>query len=213
MTDTRAIDEPERLRNDDFTAVSEPFALFARWMEDAARSEPNDPNAMALATAGSDGFPDVRMVLLKGFDEAGFVFYTNLESAKSRELRERAQAALAFHWKSLRRQIRIRGIVTSVSDAEADAYFATRPRLAQIGAWASKQSSPLESRLAFEKSVAQVTARFPLGAIPRPPFWSGFRVTPLSMEFWHDRPFRLHDRIAFARDDVDRSWTKTRLYP
>jgi pyridoxamine 5'-phosphate oxidase len=213
MTDTPALDEPERLRNDDFTAVSEPFALFARWMEDAARSEPNDPNAMALATAGSDGFPDVRMVLLKGFDEAGFVFYTNLDSAKSRELRERAQAALAFHWKSLRRQVRIRGIVTSVSDAEADAYFATRPRLAQIGAWASKQSSPLESRHAFEMAVAKVTARFPLGVIPRPPFWSGFRVTPLSMEFWHDRPFRLHDRIVFARDGVDRSWTKTRLYP
>ena len=213
MTDTRAIDEPEPLRNDDFTAVSEPFALFARWMEDAARSEPNDPNAMALATAGSDGFPDVRMVLLKGFDASGFVFYTNLDSAKSRELGERAQAALAFHWKSLRRQVRIRGIVTRVSDAEADAYFATRPRLAQIGAWASKQSSPLESRLAFEKSVAKITARFPIGAIPRPPFWSGFRVVPLNLEFWQDRPFRLHDRIAFSRDGIDQSWTKTRLYP
>ncbi len=129
MTDTRAIDEPERLRNDDFTAVSEPFALFARWMEDAARSEPNDPNAMALATAGSDGFPDVRMVLLKGFDEAGFVFYTNLDSAKSRELRERAQAALAFHWKSLRRQVRVRGIVAPVSDADAASSVSARASL------------------------------------------------------------------------------------
>jgi pyridoxamine 5'-phosphate oxidase len=213
MTDAPTIHEPDRLRNDDFTAVSEPFALFAGWMEEAQRSEPNDPNAMALATAGSDGFPDVRMVLLKGFDAAGFVFYTNLESAKARELGERPQAALAFHWKSLRRQVRVRGLVARVPDEEADAYFATRPRLAQIGAWASKQSSPLESRLAFEKSVAQVTARFPIGTIPRPPFWSGFRVSPLSIEFWHDRPFRLHDRIAFTRDDGHQTWTKTRLYP
>jgi pyridoxamine 5'-phosphate oxidase len=213
MTDTPAIEHPERLRNGDFTADSDPLALFALWMEEASRSEPNDPNAMALATAGSDGFPDVRMVLLKGFDEAGFVFYTNLDSAKGRELAERPQAALAFHWKSLRRQVRIRGLVTRVPDAEADAYFASRPRLAQLGAWASKQSSPLESRLAFEKAVAQVTARYPLGTIPRPPFWSGFRIAPLAIEFWHDRPFRLHDRVAFTRNDTNETWTKTRLYP
>ena len=213
MTDTRTIDGPDRLRNDDFTAESEPFNLFGRWMEEASRSEPNDPNAMALATAGADGFPDVRMVLLKGVDPAGFVFYTNLGSAKGKELGERPQAALAFHWKSLRRQVRVRGIVAPVSDEEADAYFATRPRLAQIGAWASQQSSPLESRLAFEKSVAKVTARFPLGTIPRPPFWSGFRIAPLRIEFWHDRPFRLHDRIAFTRNDPHENWTKTRLYP
>lgn len=213
MTDTPAIQHPDLLRNGDFTEVSEPLALFAGWLEEAARSEPNDPNAMALATAGSDGFPDVRMVLLKGFDEDGFVFFTNLESAKARELRERPQAALAFHWKSLRRQVRIRGEVTPVSDAEADAYFATRPRLAQIGAWASKQSAPLESRLAFEKAVATVTARHPLGTIPRPPFWSGFRVAPVAIEFWHDRPFRLHDRIAFTRGAPTGPWTKTRLYP
>jgi len=213
MTDTPAIQHPDRLRNGDFTQASEPLALFAGWMEEATRSEPNDPNAMALATAGADGFPDVRMVLLKGFDESGFVFFTNLDSAKARELRERPQAALAFHWKSLRRQVRIRGDVTPVSDDEADAYFATRARLAQIGAWASKQSSPLESRLAFEKAVAAVTARHPLGTIPRPPFWSGFRVAPIAIEFWHDRPFRLHDRIAFTRSRPDESWTKTSLYP
>lgn len=213
MTDTPAIERPDQLRNGDFTEASEPLVLFAAWMEDAKRSEPNDPNAMALATADGDGFPDVRMVLLKGFDEAGFVFFTNLDSAKGRELRERPQAALVFHWKSLRRQVRIRGDVAPVSDAEADAYFATRPRLAQIGAWASKQSSPLESRLAFETSVARVTARYPLGSIPRPPFWSGFRVAPLAIEFWHDRPFRLHDRIAFTRSQTHETWTRTRLYP
>lgn len=213
MTDTHTIETADLLRNGDFTEASEPFALFAAWMEEAKRSEPNDPNAMALATAGADGFPDVRMVLLKGFDESGFVFFTNLESAKARELKERPQAALVFHWKSLRRQVRVRGAVTPVSDAEADAYFATRPRLAQIGAWASKQSSPLESRLAFEGAVARVTARYPVGTIPRPPFWSGFRVAPLAMEFWHDRPFRLHDRIAFTRRASNEPWTKTRLYP
>jgi pyridoxamine 5'-phosphate oxidase len=213
MTDTPSIEHPDLLRNGDFTEASEPLALFAAWMEEAKRSEPNDPNAMALATTGADGLPDVRMVLLKGFDEAGFVFFTNLESAKARELRERPQAALVFHWKSLRRQVRVRGHVTPVSDAEADAYFATRPRLAQIGAWASKQSSPLESRLAFEGAVARVTARYPIGTIPRPPFWSGFRVAPIAIEFWHDRPFRLHDRIAFTRGEPNEPWSKARLYP
>jgi pyridoxamine 5'-phosphate oxidase len=213
MTDTPAIESSDLLKNGDFTEVAEPFVLFGAWMDEAARSEPNDPNAMALATAGDDGFPDVRMVLLKGFDEAGFVFYTNLESAKARELRERPQAALVFHWKSLRRQVRVRGTVTPVSDEEADAYFATRPRLAQIGAWASKQSSPLESRLAFEKAIAVVTARHAVGSIPRPPFWSGFRIAPLAIEFWHDRPFRLHDRIVFTRPSLHDAWTKTRLYP
>ena len=213
MTDTPTIEMPDQLKNGDFTENSEPFVLFAQWLAEAERSEPNDPNAMALATAGADGFPDVRMVLLKGFDPAGFVFYTNVDSAKGQELKERPQAALAFHWKSLRRQVRIRGPVAQVSSAEADSYFATRPRLAQIGAWASKQSRPLESRLAFEKAVASVTARYPIGAIPRPPYWSGFRVTPLSLEFWHDRPFRLHDRIVFSRADVNEAWTRTRLYP
>jgi pyridoxamine 5'-phosphate oxidase len=213
MTDTPSIQHPDPLKNGDFTDSAEPLALFAAWMEEAQRSEPSDPNAMALATTGADGFPDARMVLLKGFDESGFVFFTNLESAKARELRERPQAALVFYWKSLRRQVRVRGTVTPVSEAEADAYFATRPRLAQIGAWASKQSSPLESRLAFEKAVAMVTARHALGTIPRPAFWSGFRVAPLAIEFWHDRPFRLHDRIAFTRKEPHEPWTKTRLYP
>ncbi len=213
MTDTQAIKQNEPLKNGDFTESDEPFALFATWLDEASRSEPNDPNAMAVATAAADGFPDVRMVLLKGFDRDGFVFYTNLESAKARELRQRPEAALLFHWKSLRRQIRVRGHVEPVTDAEADAYFASRPRLAQIGAWASKQSAPLESRLAFEKAVAQVTARYPIGTIPRPPYWSGFRVTPISFEFWHDRPFRLHDRIAFTRSSDDKAWSKTRLYP
>jgi pyridoxamine 5'-phosphate oxidase len=213
MTETPAIQQSEPLKNGDFTESAEPLALFEAWLKEATQSEPNDPNAMAIATAGSDGFPDVRMVLLKGFDIDGFVFYTNLESAKARELKERPEAALLFHWKSLRRQVRIRGHVEPVTDAEADAYFATRPRLAQIGAWASKQSAPLESRLAFEKAVAQVTARYPLGTIPRPPFWSGFRVVPISFEFWHDRPFRLHDRIVFAQSGDNKTWTKTRLYP
>ena len=212
MTDN-PIEDTKQLRNGDFTESAEPLRLFAAWMDEASRSEPNDPNAMALATTGADGCPDVRMTLLKGFDDAGFVFYTNIDSAKGRQLQARPQAALAFHWKSLRRQVRVRGLVERVSDAEADAYFATRPRLAQIGAWASKQSAPLESRLAFEKAVAQVTARYPIGAIPRPPFWSGFRVIPMTIEFWHDRPFRLHDRIVFARDGVKDTWSKTRLYP
>jgi pyridoxamine 5'-phosphate oxidase len=213
MTDTTSNEQPERLKNGDFTDNSDPFTLFAEWMEEASRTEPNDPNAMALATADADGFPNVRMVLLKGFDEAGFVFYTNQESAKGRELQERPQAALAFHWKTLRRQVRVRGTVERVSDEEADAYFATRPRLAQIGAWASKQSAPLESRLAFEMAVTKATARFAVGTIPRPPYWTGFRVVPLAIEFWHDRPFRLHDRIVFSRTVDGTGWLRTRLYP
>jgi pyridoxamine 5'-phosphate oxidase len=213
MTDTPAIEHPDLLRNGDFTEASEPFALFSAWLEEAQRSEPNDPNAMALATAGSDGFPDVRMVLLKGFDEAGFVFFTNLDSAKARELRERPQAALAFHWKSLRRQVRVRGPVEVVSDAEADEYYATRPRGSRIGAWASKQSRPLESRFALEKAVAEYTARYVIGEIPRPDYWSGFRIKPTSIEFWKDGAFRLHDRIEFSRDAPEGNWSKVRMYP
>ncbi|HVX77979.1 MAG TPA: pyridoxamine 5'-phosphate oxidase, partial [Bradyrhizobium sp.] len=156
---------------------------------------------------------DARMVLLKGHDAAGFVFYSHLDSAKGRELAANPKAALLFHWKSLRRQVRVRGSVSRVSDAEADAYFATRPRQSQIGAWASKQSQPLESRLAFEKAIALAAARYAIGTVPRPPGWSGWRITPLRIEFWHDRPFRLHDRIEFRRDAPDQAWSKTRLYP
>lgn len=202
----------------DFTGAAEPFALFAEWMRDAEQSEPNDPNAMALATVGADGLPNVRMVLLKGVDGAdatprGFVFYTNLESAKGRELAATPKAALCFHWKSLRRQVRVRGLVSAVSAADADAYYASRARGSRLGAWASAQSRPLESRFALEKAVAVVTARYPIGEIPRPPHWSGFRITPLEVEFWHDRPFRLHDRLVFRREDVTAAWGTQRLYP
>ncbi len=203
----------------DFTAAEEPFAVFASWLREAEATEPNDPNAMALATVDAQGLPNVRMVLLKGLDAAdrgadrGFVFYSNFESAKGRELLDAGKAALLFHWKSLRRQVRVRGPVTTVSDAEADAYFATRARGSRLGAWASAQSRPLESRFALEKAVAQVTARHLVGDIPRPPHWSGFRVTPVELEFWHDRPFRLHDRLVFRRDAAGQPWNRTRLYP
>ncbi|BCH26193.1 pyridoxamine 5'-phosphate oxidase [Mesorhizobium sp. L-8-3] len=203
--------DPE-LTSGDFTSAEEPFRLFAAWLEDATRSEINDPNGVALATVDHEGMPNVRMVLLKGFDESGFVFYTNFESAKGREILGSRKAAMCFHWKSLRRQVRIRGPVEIVSDAEADAYFASRPRGSRIGAWASKQSRPLESRFALEKAVAEYTARHPIGEIPRPPYWSGFRIVPRSIEFWHDRPFRLHDRLVFSRTG-EGAWEKERLYP
>ncbi len=196
----------------DFTRREEPLRLFAEWLAEAERSEPNDANALALATVDADGLPNVRMVLLKGFDPAGFVFYTNFDSAKGREILVTGKAAMCFHWKSLRRQVRLRGAVEVVSDADADAYFQSRPRGSRIGAWASKQSAPLESRFALEKSVAEYTARYPLGDIPRPAHGSGFRLVPQAIEFWHDRPFRLHDRLRFTRND-DGGWTRTRLYP
>jgi pyridoxamine 5'-phosphate oxidase len=202
----------------DFAAADEPFALFEAWFEEAKAHELNDPNAMALATVDGAGLPNVRMVLLKGLDAAdanprGFVFYTNYESTKGRELLASKLAALNFHWKALRRQVRVRGLVSSVSDADADAYFATRPRGSRLGAWASQQSRPLESRFALEKAVAVIAAKHPIGDIPRPPYWSGFRVTPTEIEFWHDRAFRLHERISFRRPDATRSWSKNRLYP
>ena len=200
------------LTSGDFTTSAEPFRLFAEWLADATANEPNDPNGVALATVDPDGMPDVRMVLLKGFDEEGFVFYTNFESAKGQEILTSMKAAMCFHWKSLRRQVRIRGPVEIVSDEEADAYFATRPRGSRIGAWASKQSRPLESRFALEKAVAEYTARHMVGEIPRPKHWSGFRIVPKTIEFWHDRPFRLHDRIVFSRD-ANGGWEKSRLYP
>lgn len=200
------------LTSGDFTERDEPFRLFAEWLADATASEPNDPNAVALATVDEDGLPNVRMVLLKGFDTAGFVFYTNFESAKGREILGQRKAAMCFHWKSLRRQVRLRGPVEIVDDAEADAYFASRPRGSRIGAWASKQSRPLEGRFALERAVAEYTARHAIGEIPRPPYWSGFRIVPRTIEFWHDRPFRLHDRMVFSRSD-DGGWDKTRLFP
>ncbi len=201
------------LTSGDFTVSDEPFRLFSDWLAEAKASEINDPNAMTLATVDPDGLPDARMVLLNGFDSRGFVFFTNTESAKGRELAATAKAALVFHWKSLRRQVRVRGPVEQVSTEEADAYFATRPRLSQIGAWASQQSRPLEGRFALEAAVAATTARYGLGAVPRPPHWTGFRVLPVAVEFWHDRPFRLHDRIVFTRPDPAGAWDKTRLYP
>ena len=213
MTDTAPITHPSWLTSGDFADAEEPLRLFAAWFDDAKRAEPVDPDAMALSTVDGDGLPNVRMVLLKGFDERGFVFYTNQASQKGQELAARAAAGAVFHWKSLKRQVRLRGPVEQVSAAEADAYFATRARLSQIGAWASKQSAPLESRLAFEKSVALATARYAVGAVPRPPFWVGYRIIPLVMEFWQDRPYRLHDRVEFHRNAPDGAWIKTRLYP
>lgn len=203
----------------DFTSAKDPFALFEAWFADAEKSEPNDPSAMALATVDATGLPNVRMVLLKGVDgqsrgaDRGFVFYTNYESAKGGEILGAGKAAAVFHWKSLRRQVRVRGLTSSVSNEEADAYYATRPRGSRLGAWASQQSRPLESRYALEKSVALITARYPIGEIPRPPHWSGFRITPLEIEFWHDRPFRLHDRVVFRRPDDTTPWNSERLYP
>ena len=216
MNETRANLEGAALTGDDssdFTASSEPFRLFAAWMEDAKASEPNDPNAMALATVDEAGLPDDRMVLLKSFDGRGFVFYTNKESAKGREIGATMKAALVFHWKSLGRQVRARGPVEEVSEAEADAYFASRPRGSRIGAWASQQSRPLESRFALEKAVAEYTARYAIGDIPRPSYWSGFRIRPTSIEFWKDQKFRLHDRIEFRRPTPEGAWDKVRMYP
>ena len=194
-------------------AEDDPFTLFGRWFEEAKAGEPNDPNAMALATVDEGGLPDVRMVLMKGFDAAGFVFYTNTHSAKGRQLDQAGKAALLFHWKSLRRQVRARGAITRVADVEADAYFASRPRDSRIGAWASDQSQPMEGRFDLEKRVAEFTLKFGLGEVPRPPHWAGYRLAPTSLEFWRDKPFRLHERLAFRRADAQGAWTTSRLYP
>ena len=195
----------------DLDNVVDPFALFAEWFGEAKSAEPNDPTAMALATVDADGMPNLRMVLLKGVEDGGFVFFTNFESNKGRELLANPKAALCFHWKSLRRQIRMRGPVEQVDKAEADTYFSTRPRGSRIGAWASKQSRPLESRFALEMAVASYAAKFALGDIPRPDYWSGFRLTPVEIEFWKDGKFRLHDRVCFRR--AGDGWERARLYP
>ncbi len=191
--------------------LAEPFRLFDTWFQEAKTKEPNDPEAMTLATVGADGMPSARMVLLKEVDPRGFVFYTNYESRKGRQLLAHAQAALCFHWKSLRRSVRVEGLAEQTAPEEADAYFASRPRSSQIGAWASDQSRPLEGRFALEARVAKFTAKFGVGPVPRPPHWSGFRIKPSRIEFWEDRPFRLHDRLVYTRDGE--GWATTRLYP
>jgi pyridoxamine 5'-phosphate oxidase len=213
MTDAAPIEHPTWLTGGDFTEADEPVLLFAAWFAEAKRADPVNPEAMALATVGADGLPNVRMVLLKGFDERGFVFYTNVDSVKGHELAAAPKAALTFYWKPLQRQVRARGTLEAVSKEEADAYFASRSRMAQIGAWASKQSRELESRMAFEKAIALNTAKFAIGTVPRPDYWSGYRVMPQEIEFWQERPFRLHDRVSFTRASLVAPWTKTRLYP
>lgn len=210
VTDSQFYTAPQA---EDFSDAEDPVALFQAWMTDAEAHEPNDPNAMALATVDPSGMPNVRMVLLKGVEQGSFVFYTNLESAKGQELTSSPKAALCFHWKSLRRQVRLRGAVKPVSESAADAYFSSRARTSRIGAWASQQSRALESRFALEKAVAKFTAKFGVGEVPRPAYWSGFRLTPEEIEFWHDRPFRLHDRVIFRRASETEPWSKTRLYP
>lgn len=193
--------------------TTDPLELFGTWYSEAGKSEPNDPSAMALATVGPDGTPAVRMVLLKDYDADGFVFYTNYESRKGQQLLGHPKAALLFHWKSLRRQIRLEGPISQTTPAEADAYFASRDRGSQLGAWASEQSRPLESRFALEKRVAEVTARHIVGKVPRPPHWSGFRLQPTLIEFWQDGAFRLHDRLEYRRGSPAEPWTTRALYP
>ncbi|MBT3359349.1 MAG: pyridoxamine 5'-phosphate oxidase [Rhodospirillales bacterium] len=191
--------------------TNDPIVLFREWLAEAEKSEPDNPTAVALATVGADGAPSVRMVLLKGIDERGFVFYTNLGSRKAAQIGENARVGLCFHWKSLARQVTVEGLVAPVGDAEADAYFASRDRGSRIGAWASKQSQPLEGRFELEKRVAKFAAKFHVGTVPRPEFWSGFRVVPERIEFWQDRKSRLHDRSLFTK--LGDAWQTVKLFP
>ncbi len=202
-----------RLNLSDFTEAVDPAALFELWLEEAIGAEINDPEAMALSTVDERGLPDARMVLCKGADARGVVFYTNVESAKGRELAGQPVAAALFHWKSLRRQVRFRGLVAELTAAESDAYFASRPRGSQIGAWASQQSRPLASRAVLEAAVEACLRRFGDGAIPRPDYWRGYRLTPVEIEFWRDGLSRLHDRVQFRRATVEAPWERRRLYP
>jgi pyridoxamine 5'-phosphate oxidase len=204
---------PEALTKGDFTQAPDPFSLFDLWFAEAAKKELNDPNAMALATATADLLPNVRIVLLKSVDPKGFVFYTNSESQKGGELAANPQAALVFHWKSLNRQVRVRGRIEHVTPAESDEYFASRPRDSQIAAWASQQSRALDSRATFDAAIAEAEKKYEGRTVPRPPHWFGYRLVPISIEFWHDRPFRKHDRIVFSRPDPGAAWAKTRLFP
>jgi pyridoxamine 5'-phosphate oxidase len=207
------MEHPRWLTSGDWTEAAEPIGLFSAWMEEAARSEPSDADACALATVDAEGLPNVRMVLLKQWDPRGFVFFTNAESAKGRELTAQPKAALALYWKSLSRQVRMRGSIERVTDVESDAYFASRPRGAQIGAWASQQSRPLESRAKLEEAAARFEQKYGSGPVPRPPHWVGFRLVPLEIEFWAEQPFRLHDRIVFHRAKSGAPWSRRRLYP
>jgi len=197
----------------DWTKAADPMALFRAWLAEAGQSEPNDPEAMTLATVDADGLPDARMVLCKGIDERGIAFYTNDQSAKGRELAAAPRAAALFHWKSLRRQVRFRGAVTPVSAAESDSYFASRARVSRLGAIASRQSRPLAERATLEAAVADLEKRYPGEDIPRPAHWHGFRLTPSEIEFWADGAFRLHDRVLFSRPAPDAPWIGQRLYP
>ena len=199
------------LTTSDFTQENEPYSLFGTWLKEAEASEPNDPNARALATVDADGMPNVRMVLLKSFDSDGFVFFTNLGSPKAENLRTNPRAELCFHWTVLERQVRVAGEVEPVTTEEADAYFATRPRLSQLGAWASRQSKPMLDRHDLVKAVARAAVRYPMGTVPRPMFWSGYRVVPTRIEFWQQRPFRHHDRQRFTRERE--GWSHEWLFP
>lgn len=197
----------------DFEAPATPWKVIGDWFAEAAKSEVNDPNAMSLATVGADGMPSVRVMLLKEYDENGFVFYTNSESRKGKQLTEQGKAAICFHWKSLRRQIRAEGLIVPVSDAESDAYFATRPRGSQIGAWASQQSRPLVSRAALEQHLEELEKLYSGKPVPRPPYWGGFRLIPTYIELWQDQKFRLHDRFVYRRDNANAAWSVERQYP